>query len=224
MFTIASEEKYKDGQIIFREGSAGDWLYIILSGSVEIFKTVRGEKFTLDTLGPGEVFGEIAFLGGGKRTATTQALGETTVGLIDRDSIDLEFNRLSSDLRFLIVTESKRFKKMIDRALEFTSRTEPRFKKTISLTYRDRQSFIKAYTDNISKGGLYIKTNNPLKQDEELLLKLQLPGLSEPLKINCAVAWSRKKDGDTDNGHSGMGIKFLEITEKDKQVLRQYIR
>jgi len=224
MFTIASEEKYKDGQIIFREGSAGDWLYIILSGSVEIFKTVRGEKFTLDTLGPGEVFGEIAFLGGGKRTATTQALGETTVGLIDRDSIDLEFNRLSSDLRFLIVTEPKRFKKMIDRALEFTSRTEPRFKKTISLTYRDRQSFIKAYTDNISKGGLYIKTNNPLKQDEELLLKLQLPGLSEPLKINCAVAWSRKKDGDTDNGHSGMGIKFLEITEKDKQVLRQYIR
>lgn len=223
MFNTASEEKYKNGQIIYKDGSAGDWVYIILSGSVEVFKTIGGKKFSLDTLGPGEVFGETSFLGGVKRITTTQAVGETTVGLIERDSIDHEFNRLSSELRFLIVSGSKRFEKMIARVLEFTSRTEPRLKKSISLTYRDSQSFIKAYTDNISKGGLFIKTKKPLKQHEEFLLKMQLPGLSEPLKINCAVAWVRKKAGDTDNSPPGMGIKFLEMTEKNKQALRKYI-
>ena len=36
MFTIASEETYPDGKMIFQEGSSGDWVYVILSGSVEI--------------------------------------------------------------------------------------------------------------------------------------------------------------------------------------------
>jgi hypothetical protein len=43
MYPVASEEQYADGQIIFREGSWGDWVYVIKHGSVEISKTI-GEK------------------------------------------------------------------------------------------------------------------------------------------------------------------------------------
>jgi len=38
MFQTAIEEKYTDGQIIFKEGSSGDWIYVIESGAVEISK------------------------------------------------------------------------------------------------------------------------------------------------------------------------------------------
>ena len=38
---IAIDETYHDGQIIFEEGSSGDWVYIIQSGSVEISKMVN---------------------------------------------------------------------------------------------------------------------------------------------------------------------------------------
>ena len=223
MFNLASEETYQDGDIIIKEDSSGDWVYVILSGSVEISKTVEGKKYLIEILPEGEVFGEISFLAGLKRTATVRAIGETTVGIIDRSSMDQEFNKISSDFRSILVALVHRFKKMIDRAYEFSYRRESRIQKTLSLTYKDNQSFINAYTGNISIGGLYIKTEKPLRQGEMFFLKLQLPGLSEPVNIKSEVAWAWKKEGDKEKKPSGMGVKFLEMNEKDDQTLKKYI-
>jgi len=118
MFTLASEETYEDGQIIFKEGSSGNWVYTIISGSVEISKTVDGKKVVVELLQEGEVFGELAFLEGIKRTATVTAVGETTIGLIDRVYLDAEFNRLSSDFRAIVKAIVKRSKKLLETAYE----------------------------------------------------------------------------------------------------------
>ena len=115
MFNVASEETYQDGQAIFEEGSSGDWVYVILSGQVEISKTVGGKKVVIEVLQPEDVFGELGFLGGFERTATTTAIGETMVGIIDRTSLDEEFNKLSSDFRTILGAVVERFRKMIDR-------------------------------------------------------------------------------------------------------------
>lgn len=115
MFNVASEETYQDGQVIFEEGSSGDWVYVILSGQVEIFKSVGGKKVVIEVLQPEDVFGELGFLGGFERTATAMAIGETTVGIIDRTSLDEEFNKLSSDFRIILGAVVERFRKMIDR-------------------------------------------------------------------------------------------------------------
>ena len=118
MFTLASEESYEDGQIIFKEGSSGDWVYVITSGTVEISKMVKGEKSVVELLQEGEIFGELGFLEGIKRTATATAVGETTIGLIDRANLDAEFNRLSSDFRVIIKAIVGRSKKLLDKAYE----------------------------------------------------------------------------------------------------------
>lgn len=224
MFTLVSEETYEDGRIIFKEGSSGDWVYVVLSGSVEISKTAGGKKTVIAVLKEGEVFGELSFIGGIKRSATVKAIGETTVGIIDRDSLDLEFNKLSSDFRSILVSAVNRFTSMIDRACEFSSRKEPRIQKTLSVSFRDHQSFLKAYTGNISNGGLFIKTEKPLNQGEKFLLKLQLPNLSGPMKIKCGVAWIKKEPDATDTRPNGMGIKFLEMAKEDRQALQTYIK
>jgi len=224
MFEIASEEHYEDGQIIFKEDSAGDWVYIIISGSVEISRTVQGQKFVLAELKEGEAFGELSFLGGIKRSATAQAVGETTLGIIDRNSMDQEFNKLSSDFRAVIVASVKRFKGMMDRACDFSTRKENRVLKTLSLNYKDRKSFIKAYTQDISNGGLFIKAKNPLKQGEQFMLSLQLPDLPEPMKIKCQVAWAKKEEGVAGEHPPGMGVKFTEVSDKDSQTLKKYIK
>lgn len=224
MFTIASEETYQDGQAIFKEGSPGDWVYIILSGQVEISKNIGGKKFLVAVLKEGEVFGELSFLGGIKRTATATAIGETTLGVMDRESMDLEYNKLSSEFRSILLSSVKRFEKMIDRVCEFAVRQEPRVQKALSVNFKDRGSFVKAYTGNASTGGLFIKTENPTKQGEKFLLRLQLPDLPEPLKIKCEVAWTRKEADDSQKAPNGMGIKFSEMSKEDEQVLRQYLK
>jgi uncharacterized protein (TIGR02266 family) len=224
MFTIASEETYKDGQIIFKEGSSGDWVYIVLSGEVEISKIIGGKKSVVAILKAGELLGELSFLGGIKRTATAQALGETTLGVIDRGSMDAEYNKLSSEFRSILVASVKRFEKMIDRACDFSARTEARVQKALSVTFKDKQSFVKAYTGDIGAGGLFIKTDNPFQKGEKFSLKLQLPGLSEPLKIKCEVRWARGEGDEPSKLPNGMGVKFSEMSRQDEQVLEKYLK
>lgn len=223
LHNLAIEETYQDGQIIMKEGSSGDWIYIIISGSVEISKEVSGETKIIEVLNAGEVFGELGFIGGLKRTATAKAVGLTTVGIIDRVFLDDEFNKLSSQFRAILVAITHRFKKMLDRASDYTTRSEPRIPKALSLTFKERDSFIRAYTGDISTGGLSIKTENPLPLGHQFRLKLQIPEREEPIEVKCEVVWARKKDESTPEKPSGMGVKFCEISETDLEFLKEYV-
>lgn len=223
MHPIVSEENYSDGQLIFREGSPGDWVYAILSGSVEITKEVEGRKVVIETLKEGEVFGELGFLGGINRTAAARAIGETVLGVIDRSFLDNEFNKLTAEFRSILKAVVVRFKKMIDRISETPVRMEPRLEKTISLTYKDRHAFVNACAGNISAKGLFIRTDKPLAGGESFLLKLQLPDVGDPLLIRSQVVWSRRP-ADQAEGTPGMGIKFIEMDAKQDQILRKYIQ
>ncbi|MGD8229923.1 MAG: cyclic nucleotide-binding domain-containing protein [Desulfobacteraceae bacterium] len=119
-YNIASEQKFEDGEVIFEEGKSGDWVCVVLEGAVEVSKTVTGGKFILGKLGRGEIFGELALLGALKRTATVRAIGETTIGIVDREFLDKELNRMSSGLRNVVVSTAQRFKKVIDRIQGFS--------------------------------------------------------------------------------------------------------
>lgn len=223
MYHISSEENYHDGQIVFKEGSSGDWVYAILSGEVEISRVINGKKFIIAVLKPDEIFGELGFLGGIKRTATAYAIGETTLGIIDREFLDKEFNQIHGYFRSILQTVVDRFKQMIDDKVSvFSSRKHPRIQKRLSLKIKDHLSFIKSYAVNIGEGGLFIRTKNPLKEGERFSLNLQLPDIPDPLEIQCEVVWARRQD-DKGKVIAGMGVKFCEMAEKDSQILKQYL-
>lgn len=223
MYPIASEETYKDGQVIFREGTAGDWVYVVLHGNVEISRTIGESKYTITVLEPGEVFGELGYLGDIKRTATARAIGETTLGIIDRGFLDKEFNLLSSSFRAILVAMVDRFRNMTERTCEFSSRKVDRTQKSLSVAFKDRRSVVRAFTGNISNEGLFIRTDNPLKKGEQFSLKLQLPDFSEPIKAKCEVVWAREQQ-EAENRPLGMGVKFCELTEPHKRLLNQYLQ
>jgi len=102
VFDIASREIFDDGEIIFEEGSSGNWMYVLLSGNVEISKRIEEKKVIIQTLQPKEVFGELVFLGDVKRTATAQAIGRTTVGVIEHEFLTEELNKLSAKFRYIL--------------------------------------------------------------------------------------------------------------------------
>ncbi len=121
MYHIIREENFPSGQVIFKQDGPGDWLYIIISGSVETSRVVDGKKFVIEKLKPGELFGEIEFIGGMTRTVTARAVGDTIIGLVDREAIKKEYDRLSKQFKSVLETIPVRLQKMIDRACDISS-------------------------------------------------------------------------------------------------------
>ena len=118
MFQIASYERYTDGQTIFKQGTHGDWLYIVEEGTVEISRQVNGRKIIIAILNEGEIFGEVAYIAKVERSATATAIGDTTIGVIDRDFFDQEFNKLSGNFQLILKTLALRLKKATDVLIE----------------------------------------------------------------------------------------------------------
>ena len=76
---------YDAGQLIFGEGAAGDTMYVVEDGSVEIRKQQGETSLRLATLGKGEFFGEMALVDHGARSASAAAgPGGARVLAIDR--------------------------------------------------------------------------------------------------------------------------------------------
>ena len=224
MFIIASEEKYKDGELIFKEGSSGDWIYIVISGAVEISRTIEGKKMTFALLTSEDVFGELSFFSGLKRTTTAIAIGNTTLGVLNRHTLDHEFNRLSNDFRAIIRTMAKRYEDLIDKFPKSSHEKDNNALKMLSLTFKDSQAFKRAYTSEYSKGGLFIKTKNPLKKGEKFILKLQLPNLKNPIQLQSEVEWTRRHPEDPNNLPPGMRIKFYETDENVNHIIEEYLK
>ena len=88
-------EYFEPGQIVFREGDRGEWLYIVTEGEVEVFKgDAAGAPTPLRRLGPGECFGEIALVSDRPRSATVRALRATNVLAVDREAFGALFATL----------------------------------------------------------------------------------------------------------------------------------
>ena len=78
--------RFKRGEVIFHIGDPGDALFVIVSGQVKIsLPADTGEEAILATLGPGDVFGELALLDGAPRSASATAMGPTETVVLPRD-------------------------------------------------------------------------------------------------------------------------------------------
>ena len=81
LLDISEEEIYYDDEIIFEQGTEGDKLYFISEGQVEIrirFHPREPERSQV-YLGRGQIFGEMALLDLGKRSATVKCSQDETV-------------------------------------------------------------------------------------------------------------------------------------------------
>lgn len=74
----------KEGDVIFREGDPGDFLYLVGEGSVKISKSGRGgQQETLGLIQSGNFFGEMALLDNEPRSAMATAAEPTLLGTVD---------------------------------------------------------------------------------------------------------------------------------------------
>lgn len=81
----AKPTSLKRGATIFSKGDPGSSLYAVISGTVKIsVSSPDGRNAILNLIGPGEIFGEVAVLDGGERTADATASTNCEILVIDR--------------------------------------------------------------------------------------------------------------------------------------------
>ena len=91
---VVDELTVPAGHTLFQAGDPGDSLFIVREGSIELFiKDTVGQKIVLTLAESGDMFGELAMLDSGPRTATALALMESEVLVLDRDDLVLLFKR-----------------------------------------------------------------------------------------------------------------------------------
>jgi CRP/FNR family cyclic AMP-dependent transcriptional regulator len=81
----AVTRRVKKGTVLFRKGDTGTNLYAVCAGSVRIsVPSEQGQDAIFNLISPGELFGEIALLDGGARTADAVAIEDGELMVIER--------------------------------------------------------------------------------------------------------------------------------------------
>jgi len=103
---------FSAGETIVSEGDAGDSAFIILEGRCEIRKDLPTGTEVLNVLGPGDVFGEMAILTAGPRTATVVTAEPTTVLVVTADVLEQELAALKPWMATLLKSVATRFREI----------------------------------------------------------------------------------------------------------------
>jgi CRP/FNR family transcriptional regulator, cyclic AMP receptor protein len=80
--------RFGPGQLVFSRGDPADHIYLVLEGRVRLsILSSDGRELSFDHAGPGDVFGEIATLDGGTRTAGATAISRVEAMALPRSVI-----------------------------------------------------------------------------------------------------------------------------------------
>lgn len=97
----------------------------------------------------------------------------------------------------------------------FNRRTGQRVALGVPISFRAGRTIAGAITLDVGKGGLAIRTMNPLPQGTEIQVSFRLPGSLEDIEASGRVAWSDRK--------VGMGVQFERLSATDQRTLDTFV-
>jgi len=133
------------GESMFKAGDPGEALYIVASGEIEISVVDRaGQKIVLTGRHRGDVFGELAMLDAGPRTATATAIVPTELLELDR-----------SDLLLLVTKKPEAALHLLGAMGAMTRKADlllrTRVARNVQDEIEDQRSFLEKLTDWIAR-------------------------------------------------------------------------
>ena len=95
-------QRFANGDIIVSEGIVSNNAYIILEGKVNVTKKVDKKSILINSLSKGEVFGEMGMISQSTRSASVVAVGNVTIGVIEREQFDATVAQLPKDIQAIV--------------------------------------------------------------------------------------------------------------------------
>ncbi|MDP3939036.1 MAG: ATP-binding protein [Deltaproteobacteria bacterium] len=139
---LVKELPVKAGGMIIREGDEGDSLFIVASGSVTIIRmSPEGEELPVTELEAGTLFGELALLEGGRRSASVRASNDTILLRLDR-----------APLRELLVQQSPlAYKLLFALTLHVTARVRQKDVQELEARARALEGLVQERTEELQR-------------------------------------------------------------------------
>lgn len=93
----------KDGDFLLEEGHSDSVLYVIVSGKLEVTKSVGGAEYvTLQLLHTGDMAGELGFIDGLEHSAGLRAVGNCVVYSLSRENLE-SFLKTDPELTYKVM-------------------------------------------------------------------------------------------------------------------------
>src|SRR4051812_39424742 len=73
------------------------------------------------------------------------------------------------------------------------------------------EKFIEKFSGNISRGGIFIKTPQPLPVGKEVVITVVVPGGTQLIEARGTVSWTRPAYDPVSQEPAGMGIRFTQL-------------
>jgi len=80
-------------------------------------------------------------------------------------------------------------------------------------------------SSNISTGGLFVATDEPLSRGDEIQVRFRIPGSEHVFQKQAEVAWTRPFDQNQNDrqAQAGAGVRLLDLTNDEKKMLNAFI-
>ena len=92
----------------------------------------------------------------------------------------------------------------------------------ILIKYRNADQFFTDYIQNISRGGIFVPTYQPLPQGTRFQITFSLPDCEASITTDGVVVRSLHSDPEN-GGLAGMGIQFQALSEAQQQLIDTYV-
>lgn len=103
-------------------------------------------------------------------------------------------------------------------------RKHPRIPVRICIQYRVADQFFTDYIQNLSLGGIFVETPDPLPVRTALKVQFSLPSLEKPIVADGVVVHRVEIGKGRSKAASGMGIRFSQLDGRNKRALEAYIQ
>ena len=103
-------------------------------------------------------------------------------------------------------------------------RTDQRAPIELRVDYEFLNMFFQDYTKNISKGGTFVRTDNPLPLDTEFVFLLHIAKLDQSIKLTGKVSWRVEPSEATEEKPAGMGISFVYRDDEERAQIDDLVR
>lgn len=95
----------------------------------------------------------------------------------------------------------------------------------LKIRYKKAVTFVNEFTDNLERGGTFIKTGKPLECGRRCHFELTVPGRDDPVRVRGMVVWSSRGVDELPEGQkAGMGVRYDADDEAGLAGLRQAVK